>query len=76
MTACVLLTYSTTVLVLLVSDNCNQACSQRGASDCSAPNINLDGPITNLQNIKDKHAEQPTKKKKMQHLTASMCCLC
>jgi hypothetical protein len=45
-----------------VYDNCNQACSQRGASDCRATNTNLDGPITNLQNIKDKQAEQPTKK--------------
>ena len=39
----------------------NQAFSQRGTSECNTPTVNLDAPAMNLQNIKEKYAEQPTK---------------
>jgi len=40
----------------------NQACSQKGASECNTPTVNLDAPTMNLQNIKEKYAEHPAKK--------------
>jgi hypothetical protein len=52
MTEYVLLNYSVTVLILCVSNNCDQAHSQGGASECNAPPTSLDGPTLNLQNIK------------------------
>jgi hypothetical protein len=36
--------------------------SQGGASECNAPTTNLEAATTNLQNIKDKPADQPAKK--------------
>jgi len=40
----------------------NQACSQKGASECNTPTVNLDAPTMNLQNIKEKYAERAAKK--------------
>jgi hypothetical protein len=34
-----------------------------GASGCNAPPTNLSAPTRNLQNIKDKHADRPAKKR-------------
>ena len=45
-----------------------QARSQSGA-----PATDLDAPTRKLQNIRDKHADQPAKD--VPHLTASTCCL-
>jgi hypothetical protein len=36
--------------------------SQTGASGWSAPTTNMDAPTGNLQNVEDRHADQPTKK--------------
>lgn len=48
----------------VTSNCCNQAHIQGGAIGCTAPTINLAARTRNLQNIKDKHADQPAKKKK------------
>ena len=50
-----------------------QTRSQRGVNGCTAPTTDLDAPTTNLQYIRDKHADQPAKD--VPHLTASTCCL-
>lgn len=47
----------------VTSNCCNQAHIQGGAIGCTAPTINLAARTRNLQNIKDKHADQPAKKK-------------
>ena len=38
-----------------------QVRTQRVARWCNAPTANLDAPSGNLQNIEDKHADQPAK---------------
>ena len=56
-----------------VHDGGRQTRTQRGANGCTTPTTDLDAPTRNLQNIKDKHADQPAKD--VPHLTASTCCL-
>lgn len=42
---------------------CLQAHSQGGASGFNTPTINVEAPSSYLQNIKDKQADQPLKKR-------------
>jgi len=41
----------------------NQACSHRGASGCKTPTANLDAPAMNSQNMQERYAEEPAKKR-------------
>ena len=45
-----------------------------GGSACSAPTAHLTAPTRNLQNIKNKRADQPAKI--LQPRTACTCCVC
>ena len=47
---------------VIIFSGCNKKARKQGsASGCNAPTTNLNAPTKNLQNIKDEHANQPTK---------------
>jgi len=50
-------------LTKVLQHPCQAGRSRRDASACSAPTTNLVTPTRNLQNIYDKHADQPAKKR-------------
>jgi len=52
-----------------------QARCQGDASGCYAPTINLEAPTTNLQNIEDKPADQPAKKRATPYHIHVLCML-
>jgi hypothetical protein len=48
--------------IMVTSNSCYHARSQRGARVCAVPTRDVAAQIRNLQNMKDKHAYQPAKK--------------